>query len=68
MSYIFCAASSDPSLPADKILAAICREFGGKSGGRVDFAQGGGAKSFDVERAYQIIEEILSSKTQPCKE
>jgi alanyl-tRNA synthetase len=58
---IYVAASSDPDLPADEVLKAICKEFGGRSGGRADFAQGGGGdpEKFDTERAYQIIEEVL---------
>jgi len=58
------AASKDADLPANLVLKKVCDEFGGKSGGRADFAQGGGVdpEKFNVERIYEIIEEILRNK------
>ena len=36
------ARSSDVSLPAQRLLAALHATFGGRGGGKADFAQGGG--------------------------
>jgi alanyl-tRNA synthetase len=36
------ARSADISLPAQRLLASLHTIFGGRGGGRADFAQGGG--------------------------
>jgi alanyl-tRNA synthetase len=36
------ARSTDVSLPAQRLLASLHRTFGGRGGGKADFAQGGG--------------------------
>ncbi|MFA5132494.1 MAG: DHHA1 domain-containing protein [Candidatus Paceibacterota bacterium] len=63
-SYIVVAASNDSSLLANEIMQAVCKEFGGKGGGRQDFAQGGGMQEFDVEKTCAIIEEYLKTKKE----
>jgi alanyl-tRNA synthetase len=36
------ARSSDVSVPAERLLASLITKFGGRGGGKADFAQGGG--------------------------
>jgi alanyl-tRNA synthetase len=47
---IVVARSSDVAIAANDVLASLLKEFGGRGGGRPEFAQGGG-----LEAGTQVI-------------
>jgi alanyl-tRNA synthetase len=50
-------------VPADKLIKAVASEIGGTGGGRPDFAQAGGSRPENLDRAleesYRLLEEML---------
>jgi alanyl-tRNA synthetase len=55
------ARSSDVSLPAQRLLASLHATFGGRGGGKADFAQGGGLAG-SPEAILAAVREAVSAQ------
>ena len=56
MARIVVARSADVNLDSSRLVKAACEILGGKGGGTPDFAQGGGPKVDEIERALESLE------------
>jgi alanyl-tRNA synthetase len=53
------ARSSDLSADMNMLIRLACEKIGGRGGGKLDFAQGGGAKTDELENAIEEVKAQL---------